>query len=198
MNKHVKDSRQHILEVAQEIISCKGFSAVGLNEVLKAADVPKGSFYHYFASKEAFGVAMLEDYFVHYQTSMDAILVRQGYKAIDNLMLYWQRWVETQGGNDCCAKRCLVVKLAAEVSDLSMAMRSVLHQGTQRIIARLANIIDRCSEEGSLDLTVQTSTDIAETLYQLWLGASLMSKIDQSPEPLQKALVTTRKLLTAC
>jgi len=37
----------------------KGFSVVGLNEVLKSAGVPKGSFYHYFSSKDAFGEALL-------------------------------------------------------------------------------------------------------------------------------------------
>jgi len=46
------DIRQHILDTAKPIILGKGFSAVGLNELLNSADVPKGSFYHYFKSKE--------------------------------------------------------------------------------------------------------------------------------------------------
>ena len=37
----------------------KGYSGVGLTEILTAAGVPKGSFYHYFASKDAFGEAMV-------------------------------------------------------------------------------------------------------------------------------------------
>lgn len=56
------DVRRSILDVGQRIMAGKGFSAVGLNEVLAAAGVPKGSFYHYFASKEAFGQALLEKY----------------------------------------------------------------------------------------------------------------------------------------
>lgn len=54
------DVRQHILDTAKPIMLRKGFSAVGLNEILQAAGVPKGSFYHYFGSKEAFGEALLE------------------------------------------------------------------------------------------------------------------------------------------
>ncbi|WP_428242341.1 TetR/AcrR family transcriptional regulator [Gynuella sp.] len=195
MTKHSKDSRQHILEVAQEIISCKGFSAVGLNEVLKAAAVPKGSFYHYFASKEAFGVAMLEDYFEQYLITMEQILTRKDYPAIDNLMLYWQNWLETQGGQEACGTRCLVVKLAAEVSDLSSAMRAVLHQGTQNIIARLAEAMVRGITEGSLKLAPDTASATATTLYQLWLGASLMAKITHSSDPLHSAFETTRGML---
>jgi TetR/AcrR family transcriptional repressor of nem operon len=44
------DVRDKILATGQRIMGGKGFSAVGLNEVLTAAGVPKGSFYHYFGS----------------------------------------------------------------------------------------------------------------------------------------------------
>jgi TetR/AcrR family transcriptional repressor of nem operon len=57
------DTRQHILDTGNRIIAAKGFSAVGLNEILQAAEVPKGSFYHYFKSKEQFGEALLEAFF---------------------------------------------------------------------------------------------------------------------------------------
>lgn len=60
--------RQHILNIAKPIMLRKGFSAVGLNEILAAAGIPKGSFYHYFGSKEAFGEALLESYFEGYLT----------------------------------------------------------------------------------------------------------------------------------
>ena len=54
------DTRQQILDTARGIIVGKGFSAVGLSEILAAAGVPKGSFYHWFRSKEQFGEALLE------------------------------------------------------------------------------------------------------------------------------------------
>ena len=70
MNSATKSARQTILETAQSIVGAKGFSAVGLNEILQAADVPKGSFYHYFHSKDAFGVVLLDTYFDHYVQGM--------------------------------------------------------------------------------------------------------------------------------
>ena len=51
MNIRHDNTRQHILETGHRIISGKGFASVGLNEILKSAGVPKGSFYHYFESK---------------------------------------------------------------------------------------------------------------------------------------------------
>lgn len=71
------DVRRHILDTARPIIGSKGFSAVGLNEILVAAEIPKGSFYHYFASKEAFGEALLEQYFTAYLARIDALLDQQ-------------------------------------------------------------------------------------------------------------------------
>ncbi|MFW1893820.1 TetR/AcrR family transcriptional regulator, partial [Acinetobacter geminorum] len=55
-------TRQHILDTSFKLVLRKGFGGVGLQEILKACDVPKGSFYHYFASKEAVGGALLEQY----------------------------------------------------------------------------------------------------------------------------------------
>ena len=114
----------------------KGFSAVGLNEILKAADVPKGSFYYYFASKDAFGTALLESYFKGYLADLDVTLKRPGLTMAERLMVYWAKWRETQGAEG--QQKCLAVKLGAEVADLSEPMRLALDRGMTAIIARLA------------------------------------------------------------
>ncbi len=60
----ISDKRQKIIDTAKNIILGKGFTAVGLNEILTTASVPKGSFYHYFKSKEQFGDAMLKNFLI--------------------------------------------------------------------------------------------------------------------------------------
>ena len=77
------DSRSTILATGQRIMSRKGFSAVGLTEILKDAGVPKGSFYHYFASKDAFGEAMLSAYFEDYHGDMDVLFAKPGLTAAE-------------------------------------------------------------------------------------------------------------------
>ncbi len=61
MKKPAQDMRQHIIDVARSLMTNKGYTAVGLAEVLSTAGVPKGSFYYYFKSKEEFGQALLEE-----------------------------------------------------------------------------------------------------------------------------------------
>ena len=171
----------------------KGFSGVGLNEVLTEAKVPKGSFYHYFASKEAFGEAMLASYFEVYLANLDKILRQPGLTMAQRLEAYFQYWQETQSFSDCQGK-CLAVKLGAEVADLSEAMRAVLKDGTSRITQRLKHAIEGGVAEGSLSIE-QEAGSVAQSLYQLWLGASVMAKVVRSTQPFESAEMTTRQIL---
>ncbi len=185
--------REHILATGQRIIAGKGFSAVGLNEILKEAGVPKGSFYHYFGSKEAFGVNMLAHYFDDYLVDIDRTLCQPGLNMAQRLMNYWQQWRESQSFSECQGK-CLAVKLGAEVADLSDSMRLTLEAGTSRIISRLAEALELGVAEGSLTID-DTPRTVAESLYQLWVGASVRVKIVQNTGPFDSALITTRKII---
>lgn len=187
------DVRDTILATGQRIMGAKGFSAVGLNEVLTAAGVPKGSFYHYFASKEAFGEALLADYFTAYLADMDRLFRQPGQTKAQQLDAYFSAWQESQSFEDCQGK-CLAVKLGAEVADLSASMRAALKHGTAWIIDRLARALQAGAEDGSLSFT-GTPGALAQSLYQLWLGASIMVKIVRNAQPFNTALHTTRQLL---
>ena len=78
----------------------------------------------------------------------------------------------------------------------SEAMRAVLDRGTSAIIARLAAAIDGGVADGSLAVDDRPER-VAESLYQLWLGASVMVKIVRATGPFDAAMVTTRRMLMA-
>lgn len=187
------DIRQHILDVAQDIIARKGFTAVGLNEILQASNVPKGSFYHYFSSKDAFGQTLLERYFSDYMQELEVLERGVNTSAVQRLLNYLESWLETQSTSDADGK-CLAVKLAAEVSDLSEPMRVVLCNGTEQVVTRLARVMHEAIVEGTLPADTNAH-DLATMLYHLWLGACLRAKITRDRKPLDAALNTTRVLL---
>jgi TetR/AcrR family transcriptional repressor of nem operon len=193
VTKEAFDVRQSILDAGQRIMAGKGFSAVGLNEILTTAGVPKGSFYHYFGSKDAFGEALLEDYFQDYLADLDVTLCQPGLNMARRLMNYWRQWQETQSFFDCQGK-CLAVKLGAEVADLSEAMRLALKRGTSAIIGRLARAIEAGVVEGSISIDDDPDR-IAQSLYQSWLGASVMVKIGRTAQPFETAMATTLQIL---
>jgi TetR/AcrR family transcriptional repressor of nem operon len=192
MNIRHDNTRQHILETGLGIFAGKGFASVGLNELLKAAGVPKGSFYHYFESKEQYGQALLEDYFERYLGDIDSLFAAEAASSHERLMRYWQRWLDKQC-DDCAEQKCLVVKLAAEVADLSDAMRLTLRDGTDRIVDRIAAVIEAGVADASLPRLDARPT--AQMLYQLWLGASLLGKLNRNSQSLENAMRYTRQLL---
>ena len=188
-----QDTRERILATGQALILGKGFSALGLSEILSAAAVPKGSFYHYFQSKEGFGVAMLERYFAEYQVRTEEMLLAADVPARERLVRYFAVW-QQQAESSACHKLCLAVKLAAEVSDLSEAMRLALTVGMQGITERIAVLLNEVQRDGHLSAEVNTA-ELAEFLYATWVGASLLSKVHLKIRPMEVAMQQTKRIL---
>lgn len=186
-------SRRSILDAGRRTVGSAGWAAVGLNEILRTAGAPKGSFYHYFTSKDAFGEAMLRDYFADYVADMDRVFAQQDRSWAERLMDFWHQWRQTQSLDDCQGK-CLAVKLGAEVADLSEPMRLALKDGTTEIIGRIERVIRAGTAEGSLSTDLPTQA-VAQTLYELWLGASVMAKIQRDISPVDDALALTTQIL---
>jgi TetR/AcrR family transcriptional repressor of nem operon len=78
-------TRLHILNSSFQLVLHKGFVGVGLQEILKNCDVPKGSFYYYFASKEAFGCALLQQYLADYKVKIDQLIQQEQRSAYASL-----------------------------------------------------------------------------------------------------------------
>lgn len=186
MSTRHENTKEHLLETGRQILSCQAFGSVGLSTLLKEAGVPKGSFYHYFQSKEQFGEALLASYFSQYLAEMDAIFGVRGASGRELLLEYFSRWQERYGD-------CLVIKLGAEVADLSDAMRMTLEAGTDRVVKRLARAIDAAIADGSLP--AKDSQMLAVNLYQLWLGAGLLRKLNRDQAGMEATMQLTRHLL---
>ncbi|MCL2893011.1 TetR/AcrR family transcriptional regulator [Brenneria tiliae] len=186
-------TRQHILDTGRKLVLRKGFIGVGLKEILDACNVPKGSFYHYFPSKEQFGCELLQQYVSDYQQRLELLLAPDAGSGRERLMRYWTAWIDDPllGG---WAEQCLVVKLAAEIADLSEDMRLILCDGVTQLVARIAAAVADGQRDGSLR-SAQAAQATAQMLYQLWLGSALLSKLNQDPAPLRQALATTELLL---
>ncbi|WP_067703608.1 TetR/AcrR family transcriptional regulator [Erwinia sp. ErVv1] len=188
------DTREHILTTGEALCVQRGFNGMGLIELLKVAEVPKGSFYYYFPSKEAFGVAMLERYFAaghaHLRDALDAQPGNQRQSVLD---YYHHSLTRSQ---EMGFTGCLSVKLSAEVCDLSEPMRNALDAGSKALIATLTGALERAVHQGTLCLEY-TARDCAQNVYTLWLGASLQSKVSRDSAPLFSAWQEMKRMLPA-
>ena len=187
------DTREHILSTAEPLVLGKGFTALGLTELLSAAGVPKGSLYHYFRSKEQFGQALLERYFANYDARLASHFAAEPGRMRDRLLSYFAGWI-TQACQADSHGSCLAVKLAGEVCDLSEPMREALAVGMAQVCARLADAIARAAAEGSLAACADPAA-LADALYAMWLGAALRTKVMRDSSPLVRALADTEQRL---
>ncbi|OED66082.1 TetR family transcriptional regulator [Vibrio splendidus ZS-139] len=192
MNEKTNDTRLHVLDVGYQLIVNNGFTGVGLSQLLKEADVPKGSFYHYFKSKEQFGEALIQHYFETYISRVETILVDGEGNHYQRIISYFTRWSQIENGT-CNAHKCLVVKLSAEVSDLSDPMRQALLKGAEKVTSTIQHCVAGGIEDGSIK--VKDSQETAQNLYSMWLGASLLSKLSQNSHSLESALNLTQQIL---
>ena len=196
-------TRLHILNSSFQLVLHKGFVGVGLQEILKNCDVPKGSFYYYFASKEAFGCALLQQYLADYKVKIDQLIQQEQRSAYASLMALWQAWIDNSShiesdvehqSDGGWAENCLIVKLAAEVSDLSEDMRQILNFGVRKLTERISGLIQAGQQDGSIPAHIDAEK-MAQTMYQLWLGAALLARLARDKQPLYLALETTQQLL---
>lgn len=196
MNKHTEhDTREHLLATGEHLCMQRGFTGMGLSELLKTAEVPKGSFYHYFRSKEAFGVAMLERHFSGYHQRLTAHFTTGAGNYRDRILAYYQETL-----NQFCQQGiisgCLTVKLSAEVCDLSEDMRTAMDNGARQIMTILAQALEKGRDSHCLTFAGEPLQQ-AQILYALWLGANLQAKISRSATPLENALAHVKSIIAA-
>lgn len=196
MNKHTEyDTREHLLATGERLCLQRGFTGMGLNELLKTAGVPKGSFYHYFRSKELFGVVMLERYYKDYLERLAGHFEKGAGNYRDRFLAYYGDILK----NACQHSRiqgCLTVKLSAEVCDLSEDMNAAMDKGVSKVIALLAQTLENGRKENSL-IFQGDAQNAAQVFYSLWLGANLQAKISRSTAPLESVLAHVETLITA-
>ena len=178
--KKSDQTRQRILDIGRSLVLRHGFSGVGLSRILSESGVPKGSFYYYFASKEAFGTAMLANYVEAYLDRVDALIAAPG-TAGAKLDSFWDAWL-SQSSAPGIASACLVVKLGSEVADLSETMRETLDQGVDALVARIAQLLRQGAEDGTVRALEDTETT-ARMLYAKWLGAAVLAKLARNDAP---------------
>lgn len=180
-------TKERILDAAQDIMLKKSFHSVGLNEILAAVQVPKGSFYHYFPSKEQFGVELLR----HYVSEASAYKRRMLLGAevepdpLLRLTAYLDcgiaRMFENEGR--CC---CLVVKLASEVSTFSDGMREVLAEGMREWRGFLEAVVREGQARGVMRADLDPAV-CAVLIQDVWMGATNRAQIERSVAPLRAA-----------
>jgi TetR/AcrR family transcriptional regulator, transcriptional repressor for nem operon len=176
-------SKDDILQVGLDIILTKGFNGTGVEAILKQANVPKGSFYNFFSSKEEFGLAIIDKYVTEIGERFHAIFNDESLPPLECIRKSFETLIARFEGNHC-SKGCLIGNLSLEMSDQFETIRQRLEQSLQGWTKSLSRLLLHAQK----DKTIPEDLDpemLAENLISSFQGALLRSKVKKSPEPLK-------------
>ena len=189
----LRNTRDHLLRVGLQRIRSTGYAATGVTEILDEAGVPKGSFYHHFASKEAFAKEVLELY-VRGENERARKIFGDGKTApLKRLRRYFEEMISVYGPT-AKISGCLMGNLSLEMADHSDSIQSVLHQSFSSWQTGIAGILQEAIERGDLAKSNKPQ-ELASFLLSSYEGALLRSKADRSGKPLENFLHFTFNVL---
>jgi TetR/AcrR family transcriptional repressor of nem operon len=173
------DTRERIVSTAARLFLERSYQAVGVDELCKAADVRKGSFYHYFPSKSELGKAVIDLHAKVFDTQLsgsDATAPTQRLHAIPDAIGAIQTALEAQFGR---AVGCPFGNFAAELSTTDDDLRRHLADTLATIERRLAAVCHDAAAAGAL----RPGTDpdrLAHALLAQYQGIILLAKLNDS------------------
>jgi TetR/AcrR family transcriptional regulator, transcriptional repressor for nem operon len=176
--------RRRLLEAGLDLVHARGFSASGVKDITDAAGVPKGSFYAYFPSKEAFAAAILEHYWSDIEMRLLPILDEDGL-AQERITRFFHALADEHEAGDFLLG-CLVGNLSLELGGSSEPVRAEL----LRILDRWDEALTACVRSGqgrSSDIRADLdAAKLASLLIEAWEGAALRGKVTRSRTPYER------------
>ena len=176
--------RENLLSQGVTLLMRQGYHGTGLKEILDAVQIPKGSFYNYFGSKENFAAEAIAHYINPYIDQLSGHLQDPDYDALGALQHYFNVLIaqleqaEFKGG-------CLLGNLMGEIGDTSVVCQKSLQSAVHRYRNLLQAGLLKAQQEGSVRAD-KSAEDMADLLVNMWQGALLRMKIEQSSAPLKQ------------
>ena len=172
------NTRELLIMAGVEVLTEKGYSAAGIDEILKRVGVPKGSFYHYFKNKESFGLEILECYAAYFARKLELHFCDNSLPPFGRIHAFVEdakdglrRYGYTRG--------CLVGRLGQEMNVLPEPFRNRLIEIFVDWQTRLASVLKEAHKEKAFS-TRLSYEQLASFFWIGWEGAVLRASIERS------------------
>jgi TetR/AcrR family transcriptional regulator, transcriptional repressor for nem operon len=173
--------RHRLLAAGLDLVHARGFAASGVKDITDAAGVPKGSFYAYFPSKEAFAAAILDHYWSDLELRLLPILDQDG-PAQERITRFFHALTDEHEAGDFLLG-CLIGNLSLELGGSSEPVRTEL----TRVLDGWNEALTACVRSGQGDGgdigADLDAAELASLLIEAWEGAALRGKVTRSRTP---------------
>ena len=177
-------TKEKIIQSGIEVLLEKGYNGAGLKEILDAAGVPKGSFYHFFKNKEAFAKEALTHYSDGFKPVLQQFLIDSKKSPIQRIELFFAAMTELFDTEKNCKGGCLVGNIAQELADINDPLRTQVLQIMESWREYFVTCLDQAKKNNELANNTD-STQLAEFILNSWEGALLKMKVVGNVEPLK-------------
>jgi TetR/AcrR family transcriptional repressor of nem operon len=195
MKTDKEHKRKAILDTGAEVMQRKGYHGTSVQEIVEGVRVPKGSFYHYFKSKEDFVLAAMEhsscDYITRFEDALEDEGISPRRRIID---VYTTLVADIEAVRDY-SKGCFVGNMCQEMADTNAAVAEKAEYLFRRYTAPLARCIRKAQTSGEIKSRVDPDK-LAEAIFNSWEGAVLRMKSSRNGQPLNAFLDMLRTLLS--
>jgi TetR/AcrR family transcriptional regulator, transcriptional repressor for nem operon len=179
------DTQRLLLEQGMQMLLRQGYHNLGITAVLDATQVPKGSFYYHFRSKEDFGLQVIDLYMTEVHAGLDQCLGEPGVPPLQRVRSFFEATEQKYRSEGYLG--CLLGGLGQELSGVSEAFRRKVEQCFTEIAGRIAACLREAIERGELAQDTDPQR-MAELLVNCWEGAALRTRLRRDPAPLREML----------
>jgi TetR/AcrR family transcriptional repressor of nem operon len=172
-----------LLEAGTAIMLEKGYNHTGIQEVLQKTDVPKGSFYYYFDSKEDFGLQIINSFADCFDRKLHDYLQDKTLTPRQRLRKYCQDGIDAFESQKC-RKGCLIGNLSQEMADQSDVFRLRLEEVFTCWRQQFADCIKQAQQAGEIPKQLDAN-DAAEFFLSGWEGAMMRAKVTKTVAPMK-------------
>jgi TetR/AcrR family transcriptional regulator, transcriptional repressor for nem operon len=181
----VSDTKQRLLDAGLGMLLQHGYNDLGIQALLESTGVPKGSFYHHFASKEDFALQVIDRYMVEVHDGLDAALSDETLPPLDRVRKFFELTRQKYQGDGYLG--CMLGGLGQELSGASDVFREKIEWCFAEIAARIAGCLEKARASGNLPADCDPRC-MADLIIDCWEGAALRSRLRRDAAPLEAML----------
>lgn len=185
--------KDHLLEAGLKVMATRGYNGTSIKDIVDAADVPKGSFYTYFKSKEDFAVEALEKV-------TDERIRHNRHLLSDRTippLVRLTRFFKDNIGGGCESELkggCFIGNMCQEMSDSNEVIRLKVRQMLRNSTHAIEDVLEEARQDGSLKSPLPSPV-LAEFLFNAWEGTLMRMKASKCSAPMDAFLVLLPEVL---
>lgn len=183
-----------LLDKGMELLWSKGYNATSVNDIVKIAGIPKGSFYFYFESKEDFAVKAIEKYFSVMFTPAREILENKSVSPKQRLLDFHEYRHSVLKNEMDCKMGCLACNLGSEMAEHSEKIRTTILAKEQMVLSLITDVIKEAQDYGEINNSM-AAADMAAFIEDAGKGAMTTMKEMNSSYPIDNLMNIIRNVL---